>query len=295
MSKYTSCMERYYSCRWRLCYASTVVFLLSQTLRVDLSMGFVCMLKRPNRTTEELNITSTNQHCSGSNSYSVIRNYEGEFEWSDTLQATMLAGYFYGSIATTYLGGLLADKYGGKRVLGGSLLTSSILTLLCPSLSRISVYYMIVLRILIGMASGVVAPAIHSAFARWLPPEEISLSIGFTFAGQIVGTVVGLSTSGYLCVYGFDNGWGSIFYVFGGISLLFSCVWFYVVYDNPDVHPTISKGERAYLKRTVISKRLVKKIPWKRLLFSPAVWAIIFGLFAYAWTFITFETLLLYI
>ncbi|XP_014787307.2 uncharacterized transporter slc-17.2 [Octopus bimaculoides] len=220
-------------------------------------MAFVCMLKTPNRTTEEVNITSNNQHCSGLNSHSVIRNSEGEFEWSDTLQANILAGYYYGYLATASLGGLLADKYGGKRVLGGSFLSASILTILQPSLSRTSGYYMLVLRILTGIASGVVPPAIHSSFARWFPPQEISLSIGFTFASQILGTVVGLSTSGYLCVYGFDNGWGSIFYVFGGISLLFSCVWFYVVYDNPDVHPTISEEERASLKRTVISKRLV--------------------------------------
>uniref|UniRef100_A0A0L8FSP1 Major facilitator superfamily (MFS) profile domain-containing protein n=1 Tax=Octopus bimaculoides TaxID=37653 RepID=A0A0L8FSP1_OCTBM len=215
-------------------------------------MAFVCMLKTPNRTTEEVNITSNNQHCSGLNSHSVIRNSEGEFEWSDTLQANILAGYYYGYLATASLGGLLADKYGGKRVLGGSFLSASILTILQPSLSRTSGYYMLVLRILTGIASGVVPPAIHSSFARWFPPQEISLSIGFTFASQILGTVVGLSTSGYLCVYGFDNGWGSIFYVFGGISLLFSCVWFYVVYDNPDVHPTISEEERASLKRTVI-------------------------------------------
>ncbi|CAI9739929.1 Hypothetical predicted protein [Octopus vulgaris] len=89
-----------------------IVFALSAVICVAGAILFAIL--RPNRTTEELNITSTNQHCSGSNSYSVIRNYEGEFEWSDTLQATMLAGYFYGSIATTYLGGLLADKYGGK-------------------------------------------------------------------------------------------------------------------------------------------------------------------------------------
>ncbi|CAI9739924.1 uncharacterized transporter slc-17.2-like-like [Octopus vulgaris] len=263
-----------------------------QTLRVDLSMAFVCMLKPLNRTTEKVNITANNRECSTSDNNSMNQNYEGEFEWSDALQSNMLAGYFYGYIATNILGGVLADKYGGKRVLGGSLLIASILTILYPSLSRISGYFTLFLRILTGMASSAVPPSIQSLFGRWGPPKEISSLIGFSFAGQFIGSIVGLSISGFLCVYGFDNGWGSIFYIFGGISLVFSCVWFYIVYDNPDVHPTISEEERSYLKRTIVSENVVKNLPWRRLIFSPAVWAINFGMFSYGWTDISFQVLL---
>ncbi|XP_014781942.1 uncharacterized transporter slc-17.2, partial [Octopus bimaculoides] len=283
MSKFTNELKRYYSCRWRLCYACGMAFLLLQTLRVDLSMAFVCMLKTPNRTTEEVNNTTNDQHCSGLENHSTNQTFEGEFEWSNSLQSNMLAGYFYGYMVTV-LGGILADKYGGKRVLGASLLSASILAILHPSLSRISGYITLVLRILTGAVSGLLPPAIQSLFGRWGPPQEIGILIGFSFAGQLLGSIVGLSISGYLCVYGFDNGWGSIFYVFGGISFMFSCVWFYVVYDNPDVHPTISEEERSYLKKTIKCENAVKNVPWKRLFLSPAVWAINFGLFAYSWT-----------
>ena len=34
--------------------------------------------------------------------------------------------------------------------------------------------------------------------------------------GQTVGSVLGITTSGLLCAHGFDNGWGSIFYLHGG-------------------------------------------------------------------------------
>ncbi|XP_014769636.1 uncharacterized transporter slc-17.2 [Octopus bimaculoides] len=292
MSKFTSWIKRYYSCRWRLCYASTAAFLVMQTLRVDLSMAFVCMLKTPNRTNEEVNISANNQECSSSDNHSINQNFKGEFEWSDTLQSNMLAGYFYGYVITNILGGLLADKYGGKRVVAGSILSAGILTILHPSLSRISGYITLVLRILTGLLSGPIIPAVQSLYGRWAPPQEISLLVGFTFAGQILGSVVGLSTSGYLCVYGFDNGWGSIFYVFGGLSLVFSCVWFYVVYDTPDVHPTISEKEHSYLNRSIISEKVVKTVPWIQLISSPAVWAICFGWFAHSWTDLSFQVLL---
>ncbi|XP_029650654.2 uncharacterized transporter slc-17.2-like [Octopus sinensis] len=292
MSKFTSWIKRYYSCRWRLCYASTAAFLVMQTLRVDLSMAFVCMLKTPNRTNEEVSITANNQECSGSGNHSINQNFKGEFEWSETLQSNMLAGYFYGYVITNILGGILADKYGGKRVVAGAIISAGILTILHPCLTRISGYITLVFRILTGLLSGPIVPAIQSLYGRWAPPQEISLLVGLTFAGQILGNIVGLSISGFLCVYGFDNGWGSIFYVFGVLSLVFSCVWLYVVYDTPDDHPTISEKELSYLNRTIISKNVVKTVPWKRLLSSPAVWAICIAWFAHSWTDLSFQVLL---
>ncbi|XP_029650316.1 uncharacterized transporter slc-17.2-like [Octopus sinensis] len=292
MSKFTSGIKRYYSCRWRICYACTVALLIMQTLRVDLSMSFVCMLKRANRTNEEVNVTTNNQYCSGFANDSFNPNIEGEFEWSDTLQSNILAGYFYGYMVTNIFGGALANKYGGKITAAGSILSTSILAILHPSLTRINGYFMLALRILTGMASGPIFPAVFFLIGRWAPPEENGVLIGLTFAGQILGNIVAFPTSSYLCVYGFDNGWGSIFYIFGGLSLVFGFVWMYVVYDNPDVHPAISEEERFYLNDAIKCKNAVQKVPWKRLLSSPAVWAINIGLFAYNWIDMSFQTLL---
>ena len=48
-------------------------------------------------------------------------------------------------------GGWLADKYGGKHVLGYAILVSSILTILTPVSARISVYLICLVRALIGL------------------------------------------------------------------------------------------------------------------------------------------------
>ncbi|XP_029647257.1 uncharacterized transporter slc-17.2-like [Octopus sinensis] len=285
-------INRFYSCRWRTCYACTVALILLQSLRVDISMAFVCMLKTPNRTNNENNFTRTNEHCSSLNNHKIMQHFEGEFEWSNTLQSNILACYFYGYISTNILAGILVNKYGGKKVLGSSLLFASFLTILHPSLSRISGYLTIVLRILTGMVSAPMFPAILSLMARWAPPSEKDLLIGITFTGQVLGNIAGFVIFGYLCEYGFDNGWGSIFYTSGVTTLIFSFVWYYAVYDNPDLHPTISQEEHAYLNRTIICERLPKNIPWRRMLSSPAIWAIVFGLFGYDWGSISLQVLL---
>jgi ACS family sodium-dependent inorganic phosphate cotransporter-like MFS transporter 5 len=42
----------------------------------------------------------------------------------------------------------------------------------------------------------------------------------FCFTGAVVGIVGTFATSGVLCEYGIDNGWGSIFYITGTKSYL---------------------------------------------------------------------------
>ena len=41
-----------------------------------------------------------------------------EFKWDQTTKGIVLSSFFYGYLATQVLGGWLADRYGGKVVLG---------------------------------------------------------------------------------------------------------------------------------------------------------------------------------
>jgi MFS family permease len=78
---------------------------------------------------------------------------QGEFDWTRSFQGHVLSSYFYGYIATVFLGGLLAGRYGGKHVLGMAILVSSLVTLLIPPAVRLNEYLIIVLRVVVGAAS----------------------------------------------------------------------------------------------------------------------------------------------
>ena len=41
-----------------------------------------------------------------------------EFKWSSTKQGLILSSFFAGYLTTQVVGGVLADKFGGKGVLG---------------------------------------------------------------------------------------------------------------------------------------------------------------------------------
>ena len=55
--------------------------------------------------------------------------------------------------------------------------------------------------------------------------------------------------SGWLCDSGFLGGWPSVFYVLGGLLLVWCVAWFLLVSDYPEVHPRISPVEKNYLMR----------------------------------------------
>ena len=76
---------------------------------------------------------------------------DGEFNWDNELQGFILGSFFYGYISTQLVGGRLAEAYGTKWLLFGSILSSSALSVLTPFAARWSPYAFIALRVLMGI------------------------------------------------------------------------------------------------------------------------------------------------
>ena len=57
-----------------------------------------------------------------------------QFGWSEAQTGIIFSIFYIGYVLTMILGGILADKYGGKTVLGAGVLLWSIFTMLTPFL-----------------------------------------------------------------------------------------------------------------------------------------------------------------
>lgn len=55
-----------------------------------------------------------------------------KFEWSEATQGLILSSFYYGYVITHLPGGMLAEKFGGKWVLGLGLLSTAICTCITP-------------------------------------------------------------------------------------------------------------------------------------------------------------------
>lgn len=66
--------------------------------------------------------------------------------------------------------------------------------------------------------------------------------------GSSMGTAVTYIMCGYLIA---SFGWESVFYVSGGLGLLWIICWILLVFDTPAMHPTISIREKTYIENCI--------------------------------------------
>jgi len=185
-------------------------------------------------------------------------------------------------------GGWAADRFGGKWLFGGCILLSSVVSLLTPASARIHIGLLITLRVLAGLGEGALLPAVQALIARWSAPQYRTMVFGTIAAGRDTGIVVGMVLTGFLCDHGFAGGWPSAFYVFGTVGCVWFVAWFFLCYDSPSTHPRIPTTELEYWEREIGSKDLTSRppTPWRKMLTSVPMWAMVVARFATTWGYI---------
>ncbi|XP_042236807.1 putative inorganic phosphate cotransporter isoform X2 [Homarus americanus] len=200
-------------------------------------------------------------------------------DFSDTMVLTgterglVLGGFFYGYCLTCILGGRLGELYGTKRVFGGAILIGGVLTLFTPLAARSHYVVLMLLRTVIGLSQGVVYPSMNTMVARWIPPLERSRFMAFTYMSNTLGTIITMPLCGMIIA---EVGWPAVFYVTGGVSLVWVVVWALFMHDSPDQHPKISLEERSYILHAIqegTTHNKPSRTPWWSFLSSAPLWA----------------------
>ena len=183
----------------------------------------------------------------------------------------------------------MADRFGGKWLLFGCVLLSSLVSLLSPAAARTHFGFFLSLRVLSGLGEGVMAPSLHALIVRWSKPKYRSLIVSVIFTGSDVGIIIAMLVSGVLSDHGFAGGWPSVFYLLGTVGCVWSVAWSLLCFDSPSVHPRISSTEREYWLTVLGTTNLVARppTPWRKILTSVPVWALAVAFFASLWDFYT--------
>ena len=204
------------------------------------------------------------------------------YGWDLSTQGLVLSSFFIGYLLTQVVGGKLADRYGGKVVLGFGVLIWSLFTLVAPPAAALGITVLIVARILMGMGEAVTFPAIYALYARWIPVRERSRSAGFSNSGIPLGTVFALLATPVIVA---AWGWQWVFYLFGGIGFVWCAVWYFAIAPNPRQQPGISQAELDLIAAGTIAEGPAVATPWRALMTSMPVWAVIVAHFCNNWWF----------
>ena len=203
------------------------------------------------------------------------------FGWSQTQKGLVLAAFFVGYLLFMFVAGLLANRFGGKRVVGYSVLAWSIFTLLTPPAATLSIAVLVAGRIGMGVGEAGLFPGTYELFGRWVPPTERARAVAFMTSGVPVGTLIGLTGSGWLVQ---RYGWAMPFYVFGSVGLLWLILWFRQVENDPAADPRLGTEERELLQAALPTTDRVERMPLRRLLLRAPVAGIVLGHVAFNWS-----------
>ncbi len=202
------------------------------------------------------------------------------FGWSDTTKGFVLSSFFIGYMVLQAPSGWLANRVGGKIVLGFAVLSWSIFTILTPVAAFISLPMLIAVRIAMGLGEAAMFPATYNLFARWVPEAERSRSVGIMASGIPLGTLFALTTTGWIVT---RYGWPYAFYIFGWLGVIWAVVWYFKAANSPAEYPGISRTELELLDSVSGDKQEHAGIPWKKLLSHRAVLVIFINHFCTNW------------
>ncbi|KXZ55458.1 hypothetical protein GPECTOR_2g1007 [Gonium pectorale] len=194
-----------------------------------------------------------------------------QFGWDSATMGLVQSSFFWGYLLTQVAGGVLADRLGGKAVLGLGVLWWSLATAATPAAAQAGLPALLTARCLMGVGEGVAMPAMNALLAKWVPAAERSRSLALVYSGMFTGSVLGLGASPQILA---SFGWPSVFYAFGSLGVIWYLFWQSRVTSGPAEDPTLSSRERSYiLANTYAAQRApstgqasVAAIPWRALL-----------------------------
>ncbi|GFZ01643.1 phosphate transporter 4;3 [Actinidia rufa] len=210
--------------------------------------------------------------------------------WRQSFAGVVQSSFLWGYLISPIAGGTLADYYGGKVVMAWGVALWSLATFLTPWAAETSLWALLAMRVLLGIAEGVALPCMNNMIARWFPQTERSRAVGLAMAGFQLGSALGLTLSPILMSQG---GIFGPFVIFGLSGFLWVLVWLSATSSTPDRSSQISRYELEYIqskrqKSSGIENKLktTKVIPpFRRLLSKLPTWSLIVANAMHSWGF----------
>lgn len=145
---------------------------------------------------------------------------------------------------------------------------------------------MLVIRFLFGAGEAGAYPNASIVVSRWFPKQETGRVQAYIWGAGRVG---GVLAPWIVIPIAAHYGWRMSFYVLSVIGIAWAVIWHYWFRDFPNLKTDISKDELAHIESNRQFKVHSHHIPWKQILRSRNMWALMlmFHFFMYGAYFFT--------
>ena len=207
-----------------------------------------------------------------------------EFGFDKVTMGLIFSAFVWSYAAFQVPGGWLGDRFGPRNVLTILVGYWSVMTALTAAVT--GAFSFVVIRFLFGIGEAGAFPSATRAMQEWYPRQERGLCQGLSHSASRIGAAI---APPIVVVIMTTLGWHWVFYICGALGLLWTALWYLTYRNQPDEHPLVNRAELEYIRgvdakgnvRAASSER--PKVPWRTLLRSPNMWAIMCAYFTYVY------------
>ncbi|WP_240164500.1 MFS transporter [Pantoea sp. Ap-967] len=165
-----------------------------------------------------------------------------DFHLTPVEKGLIFSAFSVGYAAFNVIGGYLADRFGGRRVLIWSMGGWSVVC--AATAAAFNFWYLIVARALFGAGEGPNSATANKVVNVWFPLKERASAAGINQAGGPIGGALAGPVIGFMALW---LGWRVAFVVMGVLGLLWVIAWARLVTETPAQHPKVSPEELALI------------------------------------------------
>lgn len=161
-----------------------------------------------------------------------------DLSFSHAQMGIVFSSFFLGYALFNFVGGVLADRVGAKRVFGASM---GVWSLFCGATALASsLWSLILLRIMFGMGEGPFATSTSKMISNWFPRREVASAIGVVNSGTPIGGALAGPVVGYLAI---QFGWRWAFVAIMLLGVAWALLWSWATTDSPQQNRRVTTRE----------------------------------------------------
>ena len=135
----------------------------------------------------------------------------------------------FAALFVVFLGGLMADRFGARRVLG----TACLLAGLAGAMRGLTGDFisLAVVTFFVGLSTWIIPASVFKTTATWFSGRRLVVANGVVSTGMGLGFTVGAMISATV-LSPLLGGWENVLFLYGGVSFMVGLLWFFTVRES---------------------------------------------------------------
>ena len=203
----------------------------------------------------------------------------------ERVQGTVMGAFYVGYAISQVPGGMLAQRFGGRKTLILSFLGWSTACFITPSSAK-SALFISSVRVAVGIFQGFLIPSVHTVLSEWVLPHERAKATSLCTSGMYLGSAAAIQfLPGFAKFYGDPS---VIFRAVAALGMLWVTAWYFIgeeVRHRDALIPISVSPTSNGSKGGGGGSKSVGPTPWMRIFSQTAVWSIVINNFTFHYIF----------